>query len=99
MGKWESVYDVLLANIVGFYVFLLLILTVNIMSCLIGLCYKKNKKRVLAENSEKRYLKQDKGFTTICLLYTSDAADDTPCVDLGGRRIIKKKKNGESTTT
>eukprot|EP00831_Metopus_contortus_P050969 TRINITY_DN42823_c0_g1_i1.p6 TRINITY_DN42823_c0_g1~~TRINITY_DN42823_c0_g1_i1.p6 ORF type:complete len:148 (+),score=24.55 TRINITY_DN42823_c0_g1_i1:1580-2023(+) len=26
----------------------------------------------------------------ICLLYTSDAADDTPCVDLGGRRIIKK---------
>ena len=27
-------------------------------------------------------------FTT-CLLYTSDAADDTPCVDLGGRRIIK----------
>ena len=29
---------------------------------------------------------------TGCLLYTSDAADDTPCVDLGGRRIIKKKK-------
>ena len=28
----------------------------------------------------------------VCLLYTSDAADDTPCVDLGGRRIIKKKK-------
>eukprot|EP00831_Metopus_contortus_P048388 TRINITY_DN39451_c0_g1_i1.p1 TRINITY_DN39451_c0_g1~~TRINITY_DN39451_c0_g1_i1.p1 ORF type:complete len:140 (-),score=4.35 TRINITY_DN39451_c0_g1_i1:6-425(-) len=27
-----------------------------------------------------------------CLLYTSDAADDTPCVDLGGLRIIKKKK-------
>ena len=29
--------------------------------------------------------------TYVCLLYTSDAADDTPCVDLGGRRIIKKK--------
>eukprot|EP00657_Telonema_sp_P-1_P003220 TRINITY_DN1792_c0_g1_i1.p1 TRINITY_DN1792_c0_g1~~TRINITY_DN1792_c0_g1_i1.p1 ORF type:complete len:260 (+),score=108.28 TRINITY_DN1792_c0_g1_i1:148-927(+) len=28
----------------------------------------------------------------ICLLYTSDAADDLLCVDLGGRRIIKKKK-------
>ena len=28
-----------------------------------------------------------------CLLYTSDAADDRLCVDLGGRRIIKKKKN------
>ena len=26
-----------------------------------------------------------------CLLYTSDAADDIACVDLGGRRIIKKK--------
>eukprot|EP00831_Metopus_contortus_P056684 TRINITY_DN48721_c0_g1_i1.p4 TRINITY_DN48721_c0_g1~~TRINITY_DN48721_c0_g1_i1.p4 ORF type:complete len:108 (+),score=30.07 TRINITY_DN48721_c0_g1_i1:173-496(+) len=26
-----------------------------------------------------------------CLLYTSDAADDTPCVDLGGRRTINKK--------
>ena len=23
-----------------------------------------------------------------CLLYTSDAADDMQCVDLGGRRII-----------
>src|SRR5450756_3035389 len=28
----------------------------------------------------------------ICLLYTSDAADDLLCVDLGGRRIITKKK-------
>src|SRR5665213_3831025 len=26
----------------------------------------------------------------VCLLYTSDAADDLLCVDLGGRRIIKK---------
>src|SRR5665213_866978 len=26
-----------------------------------------------------------------CLLYTSDAADDLLCVDLGGRRLIKKK--------
>ena len=26
-----------------------------------------------------------------CPLYTSDAADDLLCVDLGGRRIIKKK--------
>ena len=27
-----------------------------------------------------------------CLLYTSDAADDLLCVDLGGRRSIHKKK-------
>eukprot|EP00831_Metopus_contortus_P069181 TRINITY_DN6207_c0_g1_i3.p1 TRINITY_DN6207_c0_g1~~TRINITY_DN6207_c0_g1_i3.p1 ORF type:complete len:165 (-),score=56.11 TRINITY_DN6207_c0_g1_i3:98-592(-) len=33
-----------------------------------------------------------------CLLYTSDAADDTPCVDLGGRRIIKKKKNSMTSS-
>ena len=28
----------------------------------------------------------------ICLLYTSDAADERSSVDLGGRRIIKTKK-------
>ena len=33
---------------------------------------------------------------TTCLLYTSDAADDLLCVDLGGRRIIKKKKEVET---
>ena len=31
-------------------------------------------------------------LATLCLLYTSDAADDPLCVDLGGRRLIKKKK-------
>ena len=36
---------------------------------------------LLSENSSKFYR---------CLLYTSDAADDMQCVDLGGRRIIKK---------
>ena len=29
--------------------------------------------------------------TGSCLLYTSDAADERSSVDLGGRRIIKKK--------
>ena len=29
----------------------------------------------------------------VCLLYTSDAADERSSVDLGGRRIIKKKKH------
>src|SRR5450756_426451 len=32
-----------------------------------------------------------KNLSEACLLYTSDAADDLLCVDLGGRRIIKKK--------
>ena len=31
-----------------------------------------------------------------CLLYTSDAADERSSVDLGGRRIIKKKKIKET---
>ena len=41
-----------------------------------------------------------------CLLYTSDAADERSSVDLGGRRIIKKKNrnrardyHGTNTTT
>src|SRR5450756_1368949 len=33
----------------------------------------------------------EKYFSTSCLLYTSDAADDRLCVNLGGRRIIHKK--------
>ena len=32
------------------------------------------------------------GLCHSCLLYTSDAADERSSVDLGGRRIIKKKK-------
>ena len=28
-----------------------------------------------------------------CLLYTSDAADERSSVDIGGRRIIKKKNS------
>ena len=32
------------------------------------------------------------GQHDLCLLYTSDAADERSSVDLGGRRIIKKKK-------
>ena len=32
------------------------------------------------------------GRSRACLLYTSDAADEEDSVDLGGRRIIKKKK-------
>ena len=35
--------------------------------------------------------KDSLGNTDTCLLYTSDAADERSSVDLGGRRIIKKK--------
>ena len=35
---------------------------------------------------------EERGWDKFCLLYTSDAADDLLCVDLGCRRIITKKK-------
>ena len=34
----------------------------------------------------------------VCLLYTSDAADERSSVDLVGLRIIKKKKNSKPLT-
>ena len=34
-----------------------------------------------------------------CLLYTSDAADERSSVDLGGRRIIKKKTRQSRDTS
>ena len=37
-------------------------------------------------------LSYDRYHKNICLLYTSDAADERSRVDLGGRRIIKKNK-------
>ena len=39
---------------------------------------------------------QDQERHRSCLLYTSDAADERSSVDLGGRRIIKKKKIREA---
>ena len=46
-----------------------------------------------------RYTPKECNYTVIpfwvCLLYTSDAADDLTRVDLGGRRIIKKNKSNK----
>ena len=42
----------------------------------------------LEEEMRRSYL----DYAMSCLLYTSDAADERSSVDLGGRRIIKKKK-------
>mgnify|MGYP003381643685 CR=1 FL=1 len=41
---------------------------------------------------------QDAGCES-CLLYTSDAADERSSVDLGGRRIIKKKNKKKEKST
>ena len=42
------------------------------------------------ESSRAYHWRGDRRLCT-CLLYTSDAADERSSVDLGGRRIIKKK--------
>ena len=39
---------------------------------------------------------KDEWIGYACLLYTSDAADEEDSVDIGGRRIVKKKKNTNS---
>ena len=47
----------------------------------------------LYQDLERRIVASPPGLCTICLLYTSDAADEEDSVTLGGRRIIKKKTN------
>ena len=42
---------------------------------------------------------QQRKQSCLCLLYTSDAADERSSVDLGGRRIIKKKKTRDHEAT
>ena len=48
--------------------------------------------RGLRAVSDFEYEFQLANMNRACLLYTSDAADEEDSVDLGGRRIIKKKK-------
>ena len=53
--------------------------------------------KMCAEFGEAFEMQIDRTIT--CLLYTSDAADERSSVDLGGRRIIKKKKKLKIATT
>ena len=56
-------------------------------------CSRENWLTVVAMRSCLRVAKliSSFGINRRCLLYTSDAADERSSVDLGGRRIIKKK--------
>src|SRR5665648_1176404 len=49
----------------------------------------------LVKKQELSTLMASFGQHAICLLYTSDAADEEDSVDLGGRRIIKKKNKNK----
>ena len=55
-----------------------------------GIIHAKTENEIIRIASEHAAEIHEVEELTSCLLYTSDAADDTPCVDLGGRRIIKK---------
>ena len=54
-----------------------------------------------AMTASKDLSKKDGPYETYegCLLYTSDAADERSSVDLGGRRIITKKKTHQTRRT
>ena len=51
---------------------------------------KQNATTIMIQNVIKKITKVRPKLSTTCLLYTSDAADDSLRVDLGGRRIIKR---------
>ena len=53
--------------------------------------------RVAADGSAEAVSVQRLRPGDLCLLYTSDAADERSSVDLGGRRIIKKKTKDHIT--
>ena len=56
-------------------------------------------KKTLKRHGEAEKIVTDGLRSYPCLLYTSDAADERSSVDLGGRRIIKKKNNTKREDT
>ena len=60
----------------------------------LGQCYRKGKTAAIVAPFNGHIVQVPPlafAGCTSCLLYTSDAADERSSVDLGGRRIIKKK--------
>ena len=61
----------------------------------IGLCPMNSVGKCCLLSAWQKFLSFCFAEFQICLLYTSDAADERSSVDLGGRRIIKKKKQNK----
>ena len=61
----------------------------------VGECVFERSRLVFVVGDQDPRLAVDDDLWNACLLYTSDAADERSSVDLGGRRIIKKKKRGD----
>ena len=59
-------------------------------------CRGKAAQRARGAGADQSDARRGAGKPRGCLLYTSDAADERSSVDLGGRRIIKKKNKYES---
>ena len=57
-----------------------------------------NRRLALFQHTEGRRARNRPG-SQLCLLYTSDAADERSSVDLGGRRIINKKNKKKKKNT
>ena len=57
----------------------------------LGVNYAENTRESVRKYSVKQLVSAGIVLHNPCLLYTSDAADERSSVDLGGRRIIKKK--------
>eukprot|EP00657_Telonema_sp_P-1_P006167 TRINITY_DN24319_c0_g1_i1.p1 TRINITY_DN24319_c0_g1~~TRINITY_DN24319_c0_g1_i1.p1 ORF type:complete len:124 (+),score=14.24 TRINITY_DN24319_c0_g1_i1:26-397(+) len=53
----------------------------------------RGREQILKVHGRKVPLDERADLGIVCLLYTSDAADDLLCVDLGGRRLINKTKH------
>ena len=58
----------------------------------VRICGSDQKRNCLVSEDIAGRCGRDQCASGTCLLYTSDAADEEDSVDLGGRRIIKKKK-------
>ena len=58
--------------------------------------YLEDERKEMEERVKDAEEKAEEAEEKACLLYTSDAADERSSVDLGGRRIIKKKKRADS---
>ena len=64
--------------------------------CLAGCCRPIATKNTARRAASCRNSQCPAELMSRCLLYTSDAADERSSVDLGGRRIIKKKNRQET---
>ena len=95
VSEWLT-FQVLFAGVIGSplavkIAFLIALTSLVFTSGLAVACFVKVFGTTFLARPRSAEAKAAKEVSWICLLYTSDAADERSSVDLGGRRIIKKK--------